>query len=694
MPIPESAIKKYSPVNILPGIGAKKASLFEKLGLKTVQDLLYFFPRDYEDWSERHAIRDANIGQWLTLEAIVVNTPTIQRKGRLTIIRARLEQDGSSISATWFNQPWIQKQIKLGKKYVFHGQVDRRGRFFSLQNPYYIEAEKINFFFRPIYPLTQGLTQRDFRQAIQFALRQLKIGEMEPLPPSLRREYKLCTLEYALQNIHYPTSRHDIKVARTRLGFDELFLLQMALRLVKQKHQEQSLTPLLKINSTGERKLQHWVASLPFDLTGDQQKAIADIRSDLLRGKFMNRLIQGDVGSGKTVVAAYGMALATWAGYQSVFMAPTSILAEQHYSTLRDLYKNTNIRLALLTGDIRNNARSEILSNLLAGQIDILIGTHAVLEKTVKYKNLGLCITDEQHRFGVDQRAALGEFSGNDLYPHLLVMSATPIPRTLALIIYGDLDITLIKEKPPGRIPVATYTAREKDRGRVERLMWQRIEKGQQIYVVCPLIEDSSGQELESATGVFNYLSQQAFPENKIALLHGKLTSKVKSKILNDFNDRNINILVTTTVIEVGIDNPNATMMVIENAERFGLAQLHQLRGRIGRGIEESLCVLMSETSEPKARRRLTVLCQSNDGFALAEEDLKLRGPGDFFGVKQHGLPEFKIVNLYEDQDLITQTSKAAETLLNLDPNLERLENRKLLPYIKRRLTYELEPVL
>ncbi|NLB09023.1 MAG: ATP-dependent DNA helicase RecG [Clostridiales bacterium] len=689
-----NAIERYSPLSILPGVGTKKATLFAKLGLNTIQDLLYFFPRDYEDWSERHSLQEAVDGQLLTVEATVAREPTVQRKGRLTIVRARLEQEGAVITAIWFNQPWIRDQLKIGADYVFHGQAERKGRFFNLQNPAYLPKDKIDFSFRPIYPLTQGLTQRDIRQAMTAALRRLRIGELEPLPASLRKENKLCTLEYALQNIHYPDNRHDILVSRERLGFDELFLLQMGLRLIKKRHQDKYLSPKLSLDAKIDDKLQSWLRTLPFRLTADQNQAVADLRRDLEQEKSMNRLIQGDVGSGKTVVAAYGMALTAWSGYQSVFMAPTSILAEQHYETLSALYTDTGLNLALLTGAVRKSERSAILAGLADGTIDILIGTHAVLEEAVKYNNLGLCITDEQHRFGVDQRASLGDFSGNNLFPHMLVMSATPIPRTLALIIYGDLDITLIRQKPPGRVPVATYTAREKDRGRVEKLMRRRIEQNEQVYVVCPMIEDSSEQDLESATGVYNYLPQTVFPEQKVALLHGRLTAKAKSTIMEDFGQGKIDILVTTTVIEVGVDNPQATMMVIENAERFGLAQLHQLRGRIGRGEKESLCVLMSETTDAKARQRLTALCLTNDGFALAEEDLKLRGPGDFFGIRQHGLPEFKIVNLYEDKELILKTSSAADKLLQDDPDLTAVENRRLLPFIKRRLTNNWEPVL
>ena len=690
----KSVIELNSSINMLPGIGEKKVKLFHKLGLMTMQDLLYYFPRDYEDWSERDYIAEAVDSQWFTIEAVVAAVPSVHRKGKLTIIRAKLEQNGAFITAVWFNQPWIKDSLIVGASYVFHGQVSRKGNLVSLQNPLYVSVKKADFAFRPIYPLTQGLTQLDLRRSISLALNSLKTKQEDPLPGSLRKDYKLCTLEYALEHIHNPKTKQDIYLARERLGFDELFLLQMGLRLIKLRHEDRIVSPFIKEGPGANDKLNEWVQSLPFELTGAQKQAIADIRLDFKREKSINRLIQGDVGSGKTVIAAYAMAYAVWSGYQAVFMAPTSILAKQHYHTMVDLFADTDIEPALLTGETKKSERDLILKGLIDNNIDILIGTHAVLEESVKYRNLGLCITDEQHRFGVEQRARLGEFSGNGLFPHVLVMSATPIPRTLALIVYGDLDITLLQEKPPGRLPVATYTAREKDRPRVEKLILKRIDNKEQVYVVCPMIEDSSQQDLESATGIYNYLSQKVFPERNIALLHGKLSARAKSAIMADFNNGLTDILVTTTVIEVGVDNPNVTMMVVENAERFGLAQLHQLRGRIGRGTKESLCVLMSETDDPKARHRLTALCSSNDGFVIAEEDLKLRGPGDFFGIKQHGLPEFKIVNLYEDRDLILKTNEAVEKILSSDPKLEKVANRRLMPFITERLKLNPEPVL
>ncbi len=689
-----NVIKHDTPVRYLPGIGEKKAELFKKLGLDTVQDLLYFYPRDYEDWSSRDRIEEAKEGEWLTIEGMVAAAPTVQQKGRLAIIRAKIEQDGSVIQAVWFNQPWLRNQIKAGESYLFHGQIDRRGRFFSLQNPNFVPVVQADFSFRALYPLTKGLTQYDLRRALGHSLNLLKNRHLDPLPDNLRREYKLCTLDYALENIHRPRSKHDISIARARLGFDELFLLQLGLRLIKARHQSKIISPQIKSDETVKQKLDAWVKSLPYQLTSAQKQSIADITGDFQQGKSMNRLLQGDVGSGKTVIAAYAMALVCWSGYQSVFMAPTAILAAQHYESLLQIYQGTGLRLALLTGSSTKKEKDLILNRLVNGEIDLLLGTHAVLEDTVKYKNLGICIVDEQHRFGVDQRARLGNFSGNDLNPHILVMSATPIPRTLALIIYGDLDISLLTEKPPGRLPVATYTAREKDRTRVEEIARKKIAKGEQIYIVCPMIEENSEQDLESAVNVFNRLSQQVFPHNNVALLHGRLKAKVKADIMNDFSAGDTDILVTTTVIEVGVDNPNATMMIIENAERFGLAQLHQLRGRIGRGKKESLCILMSESNDDKARERLAALCRSNDGFELAEEDLRLRGPGDFFGIKQHGLPEFKLVNLYEDRDLIIKTSQAAEAILQADPDFSRLENRKLLPFIEERLKYSFEAVL
>ncbi len=661
------------PVTVLPGISDKRAKLFRKLGIENIRDLLWLMPRTYENWLDRKTITSFRDGDMAVFEASVDNVPSLTRRGRLTYIRARLADETGTVSAVWFNQPWIGDQLVRGERYVFRGKLET-GRGRTLANPEFrrLGPGAGGPAFLPVYPLTAGLYQSNIRQAVQAALSNPRFFTEESLPALIRQEAKLAAADFALRRIHFPANQREIDLARRRLAFEELFLVVAGLRTLKTGREEEK-GPRIQMDGEVRQKISGLVARLPYQLTDSQTKTLDDIFSDFEKARPANRLIQGDVGSGKTVVAAAAMAAACLGGYQSVLMAPTTILAGQHAESLAGILEGTGLRLALLTGGMSAPKRRQLLQELAQGHIDILIATHAVLEGDVVFHNLGCCVTDEQHRFGVRQRLTLS--SGGDFIPHVLVMSATPIPRTLAMILYGDLDISEMTDMPQGRLPVKTYTAREADRSRVDALIRRQTGEGKKVYVVCPMIEDSEELEARSAEAVYQRLSKEAFPDLKVALMHGRLKAAEKLSVMEDFGRGLIDILVSTTVIEVGIDQPLATLLVVENAERFGLSQLHQLRGRVGRSSHQSYCVLVSDSEDPLIQRRLKVLCRNSSGFAIAEEDLLLRGPGDLFGVQQHGLPDFRVANLYEDGDLLREAARACDRLFARDPGLTDPEN-------------------
>lgn len=663
-------------ITALPRISDKREKLFAKLGIETVGDLIWLMPRSYNDWSRRVPIAQLVEGDVATFEAVVENVPSLTRRGKLSYIRARLGDDTGSIQAVWFNQPWLSEQLKRGERYVFRGKVEGRGRSRSANTPEIRALDDGNPTFIPVYPLTAGLNQATVRQAIEAVFSNRNLVLSEGLPAKIRTDYRLATADYALRKIHAPESGHDIEVARRRLAFEELFLLIAGLRYMKSGRREER-GPAMNLTGPVTERLKDQIACLPYTLTGSQQTAIDSIIRDFRHPYPANRLIQGDVGSGKTVVAAMAMAVAAWSGYQSVMMAPTTILASQHAESVASILEGSGLRIALLTGGVTPSRKRLLTDALAAGEIDILIGTHAVIEQGVRFAKLGCCVTDEQHRFGVRQRVKLS--GDGDIIPHTLVMSATPIPRTLALILYGDLDITEMKDMPSGRQAVKTYTATNEDRSRVDRLMAREMSLGHQVFVVCPMIEESPGLDLHSAEAVYDRLAKLVFPDKRVALMHGKLKAKDKADVMRDFDRGAIDVLVSTTVIEVGIDQPNATLLIVENAERFGLSQLHQLRGRVGRSEIQSYCVLVSDSDDPLVRRRLTALCKNSSGFAIAEEDLLLRGPGDVFGVHQHGLPDFRVANLYEDSALLKEASSAVDDVFREDPHLTKEENRMIL---------------
>lgn len=668
----------------LPGVADRRAVLLNKMGIYTWYDLATWFPRDYEDWSECHPLSqlDQLENQEASFLGRVSRKPLSHRKGNLLIIQTALDDSTGSIQAVWFNQPWIIQQLKTGGWYQFRGKISRRGRHFSVQNPAYVPVDPdnpANQGMKPVYRLTSGLTQGVMRKLVQ-TLIPLLLGSLpEPLPVEVRREHRLCAVDFAYSRAHNPANREEAEICRRRLVFEEFFLLQAGLYLLRRANKEQIPARSLKIEAKADRAWQQAAAKLPFALTGAQNRVIGEIRHDLNQDRPMNRLVQGDVGSGKTVVAALAMLQAAIAGGQSVMMAPTSILARQHYQTLCSLLAGSGVNINILTGATRAAERNKILRELSSGRIDILVGTHALIEDRVRFHSLALAVTDEQHRFGVRQRLKLAEQNPNEkAQPHVLVMTATPIPRSLALIVYGDLDISIIDEKPPGRKPVRTYTATSRDRQRIDRLLSQIIGQGRQAYVVCPAIEDETEQDLESVISTYNRLAADILPDYKVALMHGQLKQAEKDRIMEDFTSGKIQVLVSTTVIEVGVDNPNATLMIVENAERFGLAQLHQLRGRIGRGSHDSLCLLVSDLQAERAKERLKILCLSDDGFAIAEKDLELRGPGDFFGTRQHGLPPLRLARIYEDYDLLRSARASLQKITTVDPDLVLWQHREI----------------
>jgi len=675
-------------VSVLRGISDKRAALFSKLAVHSCEDLLWHLPRDYEDWSELSDICDLADEDTACFRANVITVPQLNRRGRNSQTVVKLQDDTGVISAVWFNQPWIAKQINRGDSLLFRGRIKRAGRYFSVQNPQFLREGTGLPPLLPIYPLTEGLTQNIIRDAVTQVLDSDSLLFSEFLPAGSRREHQLASQSYAFTEIHFPSSRHAGEVGRRRLAFEELFLIMAGLRSLKS---ERTLLKRQAILLPEEEEIQilEMEKSLGFDLTGSQQETLAAIRRDLERTCPAYRLIQGDVGSGKTAIAMLAMARVALAGKQSVMMAPTSILAQQHFENLTEFFEPFGIKTGLLLGGMPAAVRRDTLSAIESGEIQCLVGTHALITGDVKYRQLALCITDEQHRFGVEQRLNLS--STEEVYPHVLVMSATPIPRSLAMVLYGDLDISEMRDMPAGRQPILTYTARSKDRPRVERMIESEIEKGHIAYIVCPAIESSDLIKLESAEEVFNRLKKGSFSHRRLALLHGRLKAQEKDNIMRALSAGEIDILVSTSVIEVGIDQKEATILIVENAERFGLAQLHQLRGRVGRSHYESYCILMSDSDDKIARERLTALCRHNDGFKIAEEDLRLRGPGDFFGVRQSGLPDFKASDLSRDRDLLVEAAGAVEKILSKDPLLQAAENRLILPEFNRRYAERLK---
>ena len=669
----------------LPGVGPARAGSMEKLGLKTVEDLLGYYPRGYEDRRLAATIASAPADVPVCLTLMVAEEPRLSRirKG-LELVKVRLVDDTGSLTATFFNQSYLKNALREGETYVCFGRVEGTSNRKQMTNPVCERADRVKYNGRilPVYHLTHGISN-NFLAGLALQCVEDCAGQVEEaLPHHLRQAHALATAEFACRNIHFPKDETALELARRRLIFEELFSLTCGMALLCHRR-DRAAGRTFRIPA-----VEDFLALLPFDLTGAQRRVMEEMAADLSSGVPMNRLVQGDVGSGKTMLAAYGAWVTAKNGCQCALMAPTELLAEQHYRSLAPLLGQAGLRVGLLTGAVKGKARKELYAALEGGTMDLVIGTHALISEGVAFANLGLVVTDEQHRFGVAQRAALAAKAA--VPPHVLVMSATPIPRTLSLVIYGDLEVSVVDELPPGRSPVATYVVGEDKRQRMYNFVRKLVGEGRQAYMVCPAVEegedgeDGQSLDLKAAVSYANTLQTQVFPDLRVGLVHGKMKSREKEAVMTAFAAGELDVLVSTTVIEVGVDVPNAALMVVENADRFGLSQLHQLRGRVGRGRHQSYCVLVTATRNPDSRERLRVLSKTNDGFKIAEEDLRLRGPGDFFGERQHGLPQLSIADLTGDMRVLKQAQGAAEELLRSDPDLSRPEHAGLLERVRR----------
>ncbi len=657
-------------IKYIKGVGDVVAGLFGKLGIFTVGDLLFTFPRDYEDWSKITPIMETQFGVNCCIRARITNAPEGSRtRGGAMLFKAVATDGNGLLMLTFFNNKYVVNQLFEGEEYLFFGKINQTimgGR--EMLSPRFVKASD-NDKIHPVYRQTEKLTTKKIETVVANALSALRGGIEETLPQYLIEKYRLMGLEDSIRNMHFPENDEQLRLARRRLVFEELLGMQLGLIFLRERSR----------SSTSVRiqhdKTQEFYDSLPYSPTNAQKRCISECVEDMKTSRPMNRLLQGDVGSGKTTVAAALIHNAVENGYQCALMVPTEVLAEQHFKSLSKLFGD-RINIALLTGSVKAAEKKKIKSALAEGKTDLVVGTHAIISDDVRFKKLGFVITDEQHRFGVNQRTALAK---KGLNPHTLVMSATPIPRTLGLIIYGDLDISIIDELPKGRQPIETYCVGPEYRERLYKFIKKHIDEGRQGYVICPLVEEGETEtDLIPAQEYAEYLQNEVFVGYNVGLLHGKMKPKQKDEIMRKFADGEIQLLVSTVVVEVGIDVPNAAVMMIENAERFGLSQLHQLRGRIGRGQFKSTCVLVSGVQNEDSKKRLDVMCKTTDGFVIAEEDLKQRGPGDFLGSRQHGLPEMRLANIVSDTNILYAAQKQAEDILFADPELTLPEHRKI----------------
>ena len=663
----------------LKGIGPTKAKAFQKLGISRVSDLIRHFPRDYEDRRALKTVAELADGETACTELLITAQPRLShiRKG-LDLVKFTAADETGSVNVTCFNQAWVKNAFSVGETVLFYGRFSRKGNRVEVLNPVYETSGKAGrelLRIMPVYPLTAGINQAAMRRAVEQGLEACGDSFPEPVPKDIRERYALASAAYSYENVHFPKDEQALAVARRRLVFEECYVLACAQQRMRERRTASDCRHPEKADPDG------FASKLPFTLTGAQNKVIEETFGDMTEGRHpMNRLVQGDVGSGKTAVAAACCWLCAGSGMQAAVMAPTELLAEQHFRTFSSLLEPFGIRTELLVGSMTAKQKKTVYENRETGETDVVVGTHALLSENVRFHDLQLCVVDEQHRFGVLQRADLAR---KGEAPHLLVMSATPIPRTLALMIYGDLDISVIDELPPGRQTVDTYAVKEDMRPRIEAFARKHVQEGRQVYWVCPMVEASEETpDLRSAEETAERLQTKVFPDLRIGLLHGKMKAADKDEVMKRFSAGEVDILVATTVVEVGVDVPNAALMVVENADRFGLSQLHQLRGRVGRGRDKAYCVLFDSGSGDVSAERLSVMCRTNNGFVIAETDLKLRGPGDFLGSRQHGLPEMKIASLAEDVDVLVRARDAARDTLKEDSGLTKPEHSEL----KRRI--------
>ena len=669
-------MKLDTDIKYLKGVGERRAAMLSRLGVSDVNALVRLYPRVYEDWSRIKSINEAQIGEICCIKGIVGSPvrKNLIRKG-LTLYKTEITDGSGIMGITIFNSRFAAEKLTEGDEFLFFGRVGGNLYRKEMNSPEIEPAEGADRI-RPIYPQTHGLNSKIIEKLVRTALTECRDELVDPIPLWLREKYCLMNLPDSLWNIHFPKSPDYLEEARRRLIFEELLILQLGLE--KMRSQTQKNAGAIIERDFSEEYFSH----LPFSPTGAQRRAVKEAMRDMMSGRQMNRLLQGDVGSCKTAVAAALVYSAAKNSMQSALMAPTEVLAEQHYKTFLKLFEGCSINVELLTGSDTAAQKRRKKEALKAGEIDLLIGTHAIIQSDVEFKSLALVITDEQHRFGVEQRNALGEKGEN---PHLYVMSATPIPRTLALIIYGELDISILDELPPGRQKIETYAVTSELRQRAYNYVKKHLDAGRQGYIICPLVDEGeSDTELASAVKYADELQHGDFRGYTVGLMHGKMKSVDKKKVMESFSNGETQLLVSTTVIEVGVDVPNAVIMVIENAERFGLSQLHQLRGRIGRGQYKSTCILITDAKNDTAQRRMKVMETTTDGFKIADEDLKLRGPGEFFGSRQHGLPEMKIADMLEDRSTLEETQRAAKEIVARDPELSSPESTALKNEIQR----------
>lgn len=675
-------------VKYIKGVGPNKEILLNKLGINTLEDLITYYPRDYEDRSKPVTIADAVESEEVLIRATVVskmNTIPTRRKN-MTMYRLIVRDDTDSAVLTWYNQRYLKDMLKLGQTYNFYGKIERKNGTAQMSSPVFEQEGKNKYTGKivPIYPSTYGLSQNKIREIMENALNLIKESLPETIPEELRQQYHLMERNQAIHSIHFPKDFEEFKTAKKRFVFEELLSMQLALLSLKNQYtvEEHGIVFDKKV------KMSELIHTLPFKLTKAQLRVLEEIDKDMESKKPMNRLLQGDVGSGKTIVSIIAAYKAVKSGYQMTIMAPTSILATQHLEGFEQILSQFGIKCELLISSISKKKKEDILDRLAKGEIDVLIGTHAVLEENVVFKNLGLVVTDEQHRFGVRQRNILSQKGEN---PDVLVMTATPIPRTLALILYGDLDISIIDELPPNRKKIDTFAVTKAMEERVNNFIKKQINEGRQAYIVCPLVEESEEINAKAVLEIAEKYKKEIFYEYKVEYLYGKMRPKEKDAIMEAFKNGEIDILISTTVIEVGVNVPNASIMVVESAERFGLAQLHQLRGRVGRGEYQSYCILKYQGNSDVVRQRMRVMQDTNDGFIISEKDLEIRGAGEFFGTRQHGLPELKIANLFEDMPVLKMVQSLCAEILQEDPKLEQAEHETLRKMVKEKFGTRLE---
>lgn len=655
-------MKMTDKITALSGVAAKRAVLYNKLGIETVGDLIEHFPKSYTDYSETVKIADAPINEQAVIKGFVTKKiPAARIRQGLVLYKVIVDDGSDTLTVVLYNNRFAYEALELDKEYRLFGRISGGFTRKEMNTPQVIAADETRLI-RPKYALTEGLSPQMVITNMTEALRCVSEQVEEFIPDDIRHKYELCTEEYALRNIHFPESAHAAEISRRRLGFDELLVMQCAMGLLRDRSREVTGCPMKPVD-IGE-----FERSLPFEMTGAQKRACGEIFKDMCGITPMNRLVQGDVGSGKTAVAAAACWFAYKNGCQSALMAPTEILARQHYATLKGFLEPLGINVGCLTGSMTQKQKNEIKAQLKSGDINVITGTHALISESTEFERLGLVITDEQHRFGVNQRKL---FAMKGEKPHKLVMSATPIPRTLSLIIYGDLDISVINELPKGRQPVETYAVTGKLRSRALGFVKKELDAGRQGYIVCPMIDETDGNsELQAAKAYAEKIAAGELKGYTVGLLHGKMLPGEKDAVMADFKEGKIQLLVSTTVIEVGVDVPNATVIMIESSDRFGLSQLHQLRGRVGRGQYKSTCILLTDNATEETRARLKIMSSLHDGFAIAEEDLKMRGGGDFFGSRQSGLPPLKVADLYSDRQLLGDSSNAAKEILKNSPDL------------------------